>query len=120
MKVRAIIVSHEVFRERRRRLVRENGDYERAVIAAIDRGDGPYVSISREAGSFRWECPGCGHVYVGTLGSEPVSGWEEPRWLLSGSENNPTLEPSLGCPRWRDGECPDGHWWLRAGEMVAA
>lgn len=63
--------------------------------------------------------PGCGHSMGGNLGPEPVSGWENPAWQLTDTPEAPTLMPSLGCPRWRDGTCI-GHWWLRDGELVQA
>ncbi len=78
----------------------------------------PLVTIGEN--DFLWECPGCGHVYYGTLGPEPVSGWEDPVWRLTGTPEAPTLEPSLGCGQWHRGECSDGHWWLREGELVRA
>lgn len=68
---------------------------------------------------FLWVCPGCGCGSVGTLGDEPVSGWESPRWVMEGEPGKPTLTPSLGCPCWRDGTCV-GHWWLRDGKLVLA
>jgi hypothetical protein len=69
--------------------------------------------------SFMWMCPGCGSTYAGSLGDEPVSGWDNPCWVNSGTRERPTLTPSLGCGLWRRGEC-DGHWWLRDGELVKA
>jgi hypothetical protein len=69
---------------------------------------------------FTWSCPGCGHTYWGALGGQPVSGWDRPMWVNRGTREAPTLEPSLGCPRWRDGTCPSGHWWLRDGELIPA
>ena len=66
--------------------------------------------------SFLWMCPGCGGTYGGDLGDQPVSGWDAPRWVNSGTLEQPTLAPSLGCPRWREGECR-GHWWLRDGVL---
>lgn len=73
------------------------------------QGDGPV--------SFMWMCPGCGSTYGGSLGTEPVSGWDAPHWVNSGTLERPTLAPSLGCSLWRDGKCR-GHWWLRDGELV--
>lgn len=70
-------------------------------------------------GAFTWCCPGCGELHYGQMGEQPVSGWDEPRWVNSGTRERPTLVPSLGCPRWRDGTCI-GHWWLRDGELVRA
>jgi Family of unknown function (DUF6527) len=69
--------------------------------------------------SFQWMCPGCGSTYSGQLGSEPVSGWDAPRWVNSGTREKPALTPSLGCGLWRRRECI-GHWWLRDGELVLA
>lgn len=68
--------------------------------------------------SFHWMCPGCGVIRSGALGSAAVSGWDSPMWLLSGTPEAPSLTPSLGCAAWRNGICPDGHWWLRDGELV--
>lgn len=70
-------------------------------------------------GRFSWICPGCGTLSGGEIGDEPVSGWDDPRWVNSGTRERPTLTPSLGCPFWRRGEC-SGHWWLRDGELVPA
>jgi hypothetical protein len=75
------------------------------------------VRLSGDA--FLWTCPGCGGTAIGTLGDQPVSGWDEPRWVRSGPDDALTLTPSLGCPRWRYGQCT-GHWWLRDGRLVAA
>jgi len=69
--------------------------------------------------SFSWICPGCGRLAGGMLGDEPVSGWEAPRWVNSGTQERPTLTPSLGCPGLPSGRCT-GHWWLRDGELVPA
>ena len=71
------------------------------------------------SGGFDWICPGCGGVLGGALGDEPVSGWENPRWVNTGTIERPTLMPSLGCPSWRRGDCI-GHWFLRDGELVPA
>jgi len=70
--------------------------------------------------SFLWLCPGCGDVRAGRMADEPVSGWENPRWVNSGTVEAPTLTPSLGCGAWLRGNCPAGHWWLRDGELVPA
>jgi len=72
------------------------------------QGDGPV--------SFLWMCPGCGGTYGGNLGGQPVGGWDHPCWANSGTLERPTLTPSLGCPRWREGVCR-GHWWLRDGVL---
>jgi hypothetical protein len=69
--------------------------------------------------SFMWACPGCGSTYAGSLGPQPASGWSHPRWVNTGTLDRPTLAPSLGCSRWRQGEC-DGHWWLRDGQLAYA
>lgn len=69
---------------------------------------------------FSWVCPDCGIASGGHLGEEPISGWDGPQWVLSGSEQQPTLAPSLGCPGFRAGTCPGGHYWLRNGELVRA
>lgn len=68
---------------------------------------------------FTWVCPGCGMACGGSFGSQPVSGWDQPRWVLSGPPGTPTLTPSLGCPTWRRGDCV-GHWFLRDGLLVRA
>lgn len=71
--------------------------------------------------SFTWRCPSCGGVNVGRLGPVPIGGFYRdtgihPQWVLSGTEECPTLTPSLGC--W---SCyPLGHYWLRDGKMVHA
>lgn len=70
-------------------------------------------------GWFTWLCPGCGYFSHGQTGHTAVGGWINPRWTVSGLPNALTLEPSLGCPRWRDGSCI-GHWWCRNGELIAA
>ncbi|MCU1677698.1 MAG: hypothetical protein JWM93_2456 [Frankiales bacterium] len=78
------------------------------------------VAPIRLAGeSFYWTCPACGGTAGGYLAAEPVSGWENPRWVRSGDDEHVTLSPSLGCPGWRTGECI-GHWWLRDGLLVLA
>lgn len=75
------------------------------------QGDGP--------ASYLWMCPGCGGTYGGNLGDQPVSGWDSPCWVNTGTLERPTLSPSLGCPRWQEGQCI-GHWWLRDGELMQA
>lgn len=87
------------------------------IAKAMATSEVPFVWL---ANGFEWMCPGCGDVRVGILGDVPVSGWESPRWVNSGTADQPTLLPSLGCPAWRNGICPDGHWWLRGGELVRA
>lgn len=80
------------------------------------------ISTAREEiveHGFSWECPGCGHSMGGAVGPEPVSGWDNPVWQVMGTAEAPTLTPSLGCPRWREGTCT-GHWWLRDGRLVVA
>jgi hypothetical protein len=71
------------------------------------------------SGGFDWVCPGCGRVLGGTFGDEPVSGWDNPRWVNSGTLERPTLTPSLGCSGLLRGDCT-GHWFLRDGELVPA
>lgn len=68
---------------------------------------------------FSWVCPGCGGLTGGYIGDEPVSGWDSPRWVNTGTREAPTLAPSLGCPDWRTGTCP-GHYWVREGRLVEA
>ena len=70
--------------------------------------------------SFSWLCPGCGRWLYGQMGDQPVSGWDAPRWVNSGTEEKPTLTPSLGCGGWKHGTCPGGHYWLRDGELGPA
>lgn len=77
------------------------------------------TAIRFDAGSFLWICPGCGGVLGGDLGDRPVSGWDKPCWVNTGTVERPTLTPSLGCPLWRRNQCL-GHWWLRDGELVPA
>lgn len=74
----------------------------------------------RDAASFNWLCPGCGSWYDGQIGDRPVSGWDAPRWVNSGTPERPTLTPSLGCGGWRHGTCPEGHYWLRGGLLEPA
>jgi hypothetical protein len=71
---------------------------------------------------FSWVCPGCGRCLGGRLGDEAVGGWDEPRWVNTGTRGRPTLTPSLACPSWRSGSdrCDGGHYWLRDGELVPA
>lgn len=71
-------------------------------------------------GHFSWICPGCGGLNLGQLGDEPMGGWDEPRWVNSGTRDKPTLTPSLGCFGWRNGFCDDGHYRLRDGELIPA
>ncbi len=77
------------------------------------------VPVLLAGNEFYWVCPGCGGTAAGTLGDTPVSGWDAPRWVLTGTPDRPTLTPSLGCPGWRAGRC-DGHWWLRDGALEHA
>jgi hypothetical protein len=114
--VKIVLVDIETFRERRRALARP--DFAEACKALIDAGNGPYFCIGEH--SMQWECPGCGHVYGGRIGSEAIGGWENPQWVVSGIPDKPTLSPSLGCGAWHRGECSAGHWWLRDGELVPA
>jgi len=71
-------------------------------------------------GGFSVLCPGCGRWLFCKIGEQPVSGWDAPRWVNSGTEEKPTLTPSIGCGGWRHGSCPEGHYWLRDGELVRA
>ena len=87
----------------------------------LDRA--PFAWIPESApwalGAFMWACPTCGMSWTGQIAAEPVSGWDEPRWTNTGTEESPTLQPSLGCRGLRDGTC-SGHWWLRDGVLVPA
>lgn len=93
----------------------ERGEMERTGQALFvwwpDRGD---------HGGFTWLCPGCARLHSGLLGATPVSGWDDPRWVNSGTEDAPTLTPSLGCGGWKHGTCPGGHYWLRDGVLEPA
>lgn len=91
-------------------------DFERAEQA--DRGTALF--FWRDPGWFNWLCPGCGSWHDGQIGEQPVSGWDNPRWVNSGTPERPTLTPSLGCRRWKDGTCPEGHYWLRGGFLEPA
>lgn len=77
------------------------------------------TALQLAVGQFFWVCPGCGMASGGTLGEQPVSGWDNPRWTLTGTPERLTLSPSLGCPTWRLRDC-NGHWWLRDGLLVPA
>lgn len=116
MRVRVISTEEQAGRNAR---FRASGlsrvDFERAEMEAT--GTVPFAYLPD--GWFNWVCPGCAHPRAGQFGNEPVSGWEAPRWVNTGSHDRPTLTPSLGCPLWKRGECA-GHWWLRDGELVAA
>jgi hypothetical protein len=68
---------------------------------------------------FSWVCPDCGIHLFGTLGDQPVSGWDAPRWVLTGTEDKPTLRPSLGCHNCMS-KGQGGHYWLTDGELVPA
>lgn len=46
--------------------------------------------------TFSWLCPGCGRWHYGQIGDKPVSGWDNPRWVNSGTREAPSLTPSLG------------------------
>jgi hypothetical protein len=107
----------------------EWGAWLRAV--PVEPGENPHIARVRfieatgetvirfEPGQFIWICPGCGQALGGTLGDEPVSGWDAPRWTKTGTDERPTLTPSLGCGNWRRGDC-EGHWWLRDGLLFPA
>jgi Family of unknown function (DUF6527) len=125
---RVLVVSAEGWREWRAQVQREpGGNPAQETLARVlitgetpfrwhaPAGEGPWAGLTR----FTWTCPGCGGSYGGTLGPEPVSGWDEPRWVNSGTPHAPTLTPSLGCPLWRAGRC-EGHWWLRDGLLEPA
>jgi len=59
--------------------------------------------------------------YVNMLGPEPVSGWDAPRWVNSGTKESPTLTPSLGCGRMLSPKYKGGHhFWLRDSILVPA
>lgn len=79
-----------------------------------------YFTWTNNGECFMWECPACGSAWYGLIGEQPVSGWNEPRWVNSGTADKPTLMPSLGCGDWIRGTCPGGHFWLRDGVLVSA
>jgi hypothetical protein len=87
---------------------------------AEQAGRGTALFFWRDSDGFNWLCPGCGSWYDGQIGGQPVSGWDAPRWVNSGTEDKPTLTPSLGCGGWRRGTCPEGHYWLRDGALERA
>lgn len=97
-------------------------DFERAELA--ERGTALFFwhlpDESRPLGGFSWLCPGCCSWHYGQIGEQPVSGWDAPRWVNSGTPDKPTLTPSLGCPGWKHGTCPEGHYWMRDRELVRA
>jgi len=95
-------------------------DFERAELAG--RGTALFFWHPDNDGvsSFSWLCPGCGDWHYGQIGDHPVSGWDDPRWVNSGTEGKPTLTPSLGCVGWKHGTCPEGHYWLREGMLERA
>ena len=101
---------------------RYRNDFELAEYAARGTGllfwDEP--SKGAPLGAFHWLCLGCGSWLYGQIGEQPVSGWEQPRWVNSGTPEKPTLTPSLGCGGWRRGTCPEGHYWLRNGILERA
>ena len=121
MKVR--VITTDEMHERTARF-RESGlsrdEWERA---CLEHGGGPlFVWWPEKDGrqTFSWLCPGCGSWHYGEIGDQPVSGWDEPRWVNSGTCEAPTLTPSLGCGGWRRGTCAGGHYWLRDGELISA
>lgn len=71
-------------------------------------------------GGFSWLCPGCVNWLYGQIGEQPVSGWDSPRWVNTGTAEAPTLTPSLGCSGWKHGTCPEGHYWMRNGVLERA
>lgn len=110
------ILDGEAYWERRRSFAGEM--FAEWCKAAIEAGNGPCMTFNKYG--FSWECPGCGHSMGGDFGDEAVSGWESPRWVKTGPADVPSLTPSLGCPRWREGTCAGGHYWLRDGRLVPA
>ncbi len=68
---------------------------------------------------FTFVCPDCGMPTVGSLGPEPVSGWDNPRWVRSGDDKHLSFSPSLGCSRAED-EPGKHHFWARDGWLVRA
>lgn len=99
-------------------------DFERAELAergtALFFWHAPGDVGGAPLGGFSWLCPGCASWRYGQIGEQPVSGWDAPRWVNSGTEDKPTLTPSLGCGGWRRGTCAGGHYWMRDGELVDA
>ncbi len=65
---------------------------------------------------YKYACPLCGYVWYGYLGDQPVSGWNQPRWVNTGTLERPTMRPSFGCPNWRAGTC-GGHYWVDDGVL---
>lgn len=85
--------------------------------AAEARRDGPPFTFVEGRG-FRWTCPDCGEPHFSRIGDEPISGWDNPQWVLSGTPESPSATPSLGCGRMK--QEPGHHWWLRDGRLVPA
>lgn len=84
-----------------------------------ERGETYFKWTVREWGvEFLWACPLCGHVWFGRLGDKAVGGWDgSQRWVNTGTEDKPTLQPSLGCANLQERSCT-GHYWLRDGRLV--
>jgi len=122
-RVKVRVITPDEMHERTRQF-RASGlsrdDFERAELEHT--GTALFVWWPEDDGhrSFSWLCPGCGRWHYGQIGDQPVGGWDAPRWVNSGMDDAPTLAPSLGCGGWKHGTCPEGHYWLRDGELVRA
>jgi hypothetical protein len=78
----------------------------------------PFTVLDAEA-AFRWTCPDCGRPHYALIGDAPVSGWDNPRWVLATNEDGKyTAAPSLGCGLMKTE--PGHHWWLLDDELVPA
>lgn len=86
--------------------------------AEVIRNEGAVPFAHVPGRGFRWTCPDCGEPYLARVGDQPLSGWENPQWVLSGTQQAPTAAPSLGCGRMKQEN--GHHWWLREGVMVRA
>lgn len=89
-----------------------------ARIDAIRESGAPFALLDN--GNFRWTCPDCGSPYLAQTGELAVSGWEDPRWVLTmnATRNGYTAVPSLGCGAMKTE--PGHHWWLRDSVMAPA
>lgn len=95
------------------------GDPATATLAKIAHTGEVPLLLPPGRGGFLLLCPGCCNYLAGPIGDVAVGGWEDPRWVLTGTTDKPTLAPSIGCGGWRRSVCI-GHWWLRDGVLVLA